>query len=76
MLLKLNQTFSSGGLFSVPLRHGAVYQLGMHSLVPGKLEIMALPHPRECQAFVQDERDISWVEISLAGLLSTHNFPR
>lgn len=33
--------------FSVSLRCGAVYQLGMHSLVPGKLKIMNLPQAQE-----------------------------
>lgn len=37
--------------FPVSLEHGAVYQLGMHRLVPRKLENMDLTRAQECQAF-------------------------
>lgn len=37
--------------FPVSLGHRAVYQLGMHRLVPRKLENMGLTQAQECQAF-------------------------
>ena len=41
----------------MPLGHGAVYQLGMQTLVPGKLENMDLPQAQDAKFFVQDEQD-------------------
>ena len=43
----------------MPLGHGAVYQLEMQTLVPGKLENMDLPQAQDAKLFVQDEQDIS-----------------
>ena len=60
----------------MPLGHGAVYQLEMQTLVPGKLENMDLPQAQDAKLFVQDEQDIPWVGISLTSILNSQNFPR
>ena len=62
--------------FPMPLGHGAVYQLGMQTLVPGKLENTDLPQAQDAKLFVQDEQDIPWVGISLTSILNSQNFPR
>lgn len=56
----------------MPLGHGAVYQLGKHSLVPRNLENMDLPQAQECQAFCPREEGYTLSGNFPQGKISQH----